>query len=206
VIKLYKATFGTDRTDIFFKCIEYEMDDFDLMTFWRGERFEGVIPEGVRIIVGDGEPPDFTLLPMSWYVFSDRAAARIARRAGEAVQFFDAPLYHHKTRGRIGGYKILNATRRNPCFDLNKSTIRYDSRNPARIEAVLHYAFDEALIPKDLHVFRAAEHFVLMFFSKLLVDDLMTGETLKNLAFLEYGGDEIVELWRWEVETDAARF
>ena len=196
MIRLYKTTFGTDRGGIFIRCLRYEMGGFDLMTFWKGERFEGSIPDDVRIIMSDGGPPDFTLLPISWEVFSDRAAERIACRAGDAVQFFDAPLYDGRTGARITGYKVLNATRRNKCLDMAKAKVRYSAREPSHVETVLHYAFDESLIPPDLHVFRATEFYHAMFFSQQLMQELMAGDVLKDLAFLEYGGDEVREIKR----------
>lgn len=199
MIQLYKPTFGTDRAGVFFRCLRYEMGGFDLMTFWKGERFEGSIPGDVRITMGDGGPPDFTLLPISWYIFSDRAAERIASRAGDAVQFFDAPLYNGKTGVRINGHKVLNATKKSKCLDMEKSKVRYiqfTASNPAPVLSVSHFAFDGSLIPPDLHVFRSAETTVTMFFSRQLMEDLMTGDVLKNLAFLEYGGDEVREIKR----------
>lgn len=196
MICFYTPTFGTNRRGIFFRSLSYTMGSFDLMTFWRGERFEGRIPDDVRVVIGEGATPDFTLLPMDWYVFSDRAAERIARRAGDAVQFLDAPLYHHGTGECMSGCKVLNATKRIRCLDAAKAKIRYSTRDPSHVETVLHYGFDESLIPRDLHVFRAAEFPAAMFFSRQLMEDLMTGDVLKNLAFLEYGGDEVREIKR----------
>lgn len=195
MIRLYIPIFATGKKEAYFRYVDREMAGFDSTTFWNGERFDGKIPSEVRILMSDGKQPDYTHLPTSWDVFSDRAATRIAKRAGDAVQFFDAPLYHQTTGQRIEGYKVLNATRKSHCLDLSKSKIRYDSRD-GTIDTVFHYVFDEALIPKELHVFRAAEQPVVMFFSRQLKDDLMSGNVLEDLAFLEYGGAEVVEIRR----------
>lgn len=195
---LYRPCFSSRSDDEFARFVNYETHSFDLLSFDWGRPFKGVIPEGVRLYLGEGVLGEFMMpIVFGTCIFADRAADIIARLAGAAVQFFDAPLYRQSTGKRIGGYKILNATRAIRCLDMEKAEVEYDEENPDRIDIVHKWAFDESLIPPDLHVFRAAEYLPAMFFSKSLEKELITIQPpLKDLGFLEYGGEEVLTILR----------
>ena len=154
MIKFYTPTYGSTRDDAYARIVKRVTGSFDLLVFMRGKPFTGVIPSDVRIMLGDGVLGDFMSSPVSWEIFSERAARLIEHVSGADVQLFDAPLHRIMTGERIEGFRIVNATRAIRCLDLSKADVSYRGGTPDKIERVHRWVFDEAAIPKDVHVFR----------------------------------------------------
>jgi hypothetical protein len=189
MIKFYTPTFASVRDDSYARVVNRLVGSFDVLTFMRGRAYYGSIPSDVRVILGDGDLGDFISTHVSWKIFSHRAAEMIARRAGDAVQFFDLPLYRAATGEKIDGYQILNSTCAIRCIDLSSAEIVYREDLPDEIFVVHKWVFDERAIPKNIHVFRAAEYISALYFSEQLKNELTTVEPpFKDLGFLEYGG------------------
>ena len=191
MIRFYAPTYSSTHDDEYARVAGRVAGSFDLLTFMRGRPFYGAIPSDVRIMLGEGDLGDFISTHVSWKIFSRRAAEIIARTAGDAVQFFDAPLFRATTGSRVDGYQIINATRAIYCIDLSRADVSYREDSPEKIDRVHRWAFDGSAIPNDLHVFRPAEYLPAICFSKKLTEEMMSAEpAFEDLGFVEYGGDE----------------
>ena len=81
-----------DREDLEFVS-NYEMGEFDLTTFWAGQRFNEEIPSDVRLWVATGNPSDYLANPVSWPIISERLWALIEPLARTTCQLVTVPLY-----------------------------------------------------------------------------------------------------------------
>src|SRR5437899_437358 len=87
---------------------DYEIGEFDATFFWSGEPYPGIIPENVRLLVGEGDPSDFLGNPISWKIVSQRFLGHIARVVPEKdFEIFPAPLYNEKSLKPMEGYSVV---------------------------------------------------------------------------------------------------
>jgi hypothetical protein len=160
-----------------------ETGGFDVREFWRGVRYEGLLPPTVRLDV-EGTPCDFVANPISWPICSSRMADVIERWAANDVQFFDAPLYDSRSKKPIRGYKIVNITRRIECLDLTKTTVAYSKKTKGRLSFVGNPMFiREIAVPPSVHIFRVSEWSSTKIVSDELAEDLVKNK-FTGFAFL----------------------
>src|SRR5439155_7956922 len=89
---------------------DYDMDSFDLRTFWSGKYFEGDIPAGVRVWMSEGEASDYVGNPLSWEIVSERFWGIIRPLVAEHCQLIRVPLYYEKSTTPVRGYTLMNVT------------------------------------------------------------------------------------------------
>jgi hypothetical protein len=148
----------------------YHLDGFKSSLLRSGQRFEGSIPEGVRLSVTEGDPSDYLWNPFSWMIISERFWTIICPLVEQDCQTLHAPLYDQSTRWPIPGYLIINPIRSfaavmNPDFTLQDVVI------------------DSSRVPEGVHIFRMAESPSVTLVSSSVLSAFW-GKGLKGLALL----------------------
>lgn len=148
---------GHDDRDDLEVVNDYEMGDFDLTTLWVGQPLTGQIPNCVRLALNDNpedKASDYLGNPISWQIFSDRAAGAVRSLVEHDVQFFDPPIYDARGR-RVHRYRLLNPTNVIACLDLERSDVAYDDDGEI---SLLSEACVRTSAAKGHHMFRPTEY------------------------------------------------
>jgi hypothetical protein len=151
---------------------DYEMGDFDLMTFWTGQRFSGRIPKCVRVWVEKGEPSDYLSNPIGWEIISERFWRMLRPHVKGQAQTLSVPLYYEGTQKPVPGYRLLNPL---CCV----SALRRKSDADAQTRKL-----DMQRIPDDVDLFRLAESPTTVLISDFILSEI-SGKGLKGLALIK---------------------
>ncbi len=165
---------------------KWERGDFDILSFWEGVRFEGIIPDTVRLYIPlEDEPcpkPDILPNPTSWLIISDHLLEIWKPFMKDDVQIFDAPIYYESDQRRCDGYHIINPLRIVDAIDWDNSIIsRYeDDKSVAYFPKMI---LKKASIGKA-NIFRLKDYLSPIIISPAMVKDLKK-KKCKGLAFLK---------------------
>lgn len=161
-----------DSRDDFESIEQYDVGDFDVTAFWTGERFDGQIPNNVRLNLGQGESVDYVPNPLSWPIISDRLWACIEPIAANTCQLVRAPLFREGNR-RVNGYQIMNVL----------YTIAAAKRDTDGEILLTDLRLELDSIPVGAHLFRLAESKTVLIVSSTFLNHV-SRRGLKGLAFL----------------------
>ena len=148
---------------------DYEMDGFKLTAFWKGMRFEGTIPDSVRITLGEGDPSDYLGNPMSWEIISPDFLNLIMPFIDDNIQLI--PLIMYKDGKKVDRYTLINPLGCvNAVVDIGKDSI-----------PISQMKLDSKAIPPGRHIFRLCHSTTLIVVSQAFVDAIW-GHGLKGIA------------------------
>ena len=162
----------------------WEMGDFDLIKFWKGEKYDGEIPESVRLYIRSEdenlEHPDILPNPVSWLIVSQRLLDFWLPSIKSDIQIFGAPVYRQSDGVKVEGYKLINPICVLSCVDLEKTKTRIDKRGKLTCIGDIYIKKD---CVKGHHMFRAKENMHAVIVSYELAHSL-EGKGFKGLAFI----------------------
>jgi hypothetical protein len=164
---------------------KHDFGEVDATLFCRGVPFDQpAVPECVKLFVNWDKlkRPDYMAGPISWPIASKRFVEVISRAASD-FQALDLKLFalkrNKKTDEVDHGYVVLNATRRIPSINLEKSVVM---KGPFGITVLPHgIVIDGARVPDSVHLFRAEEFPLALLISEELVSD-MKGKKLTGVV------------------------
>ena len=166
---------------------DYDMGDFDLITFWNGIKYEGYIPENVRLYIreGDEELPQASLLanPISWWIFSERLLEHVWHLIKKDVQVFDVPIYIKSDGKKVHGYKLINPICVLDGLDWERSEIIRDDDEEIMYINKIYVKKDKV---DDHHLFRLNGYLYAVIVSDKLAQSLV-GHGFKGIAFIRCG-------------------
>ena len=148
---------------------KYKMGDFRLTVFWKGTRFEGTIPDSVKITLDAGHPSDYLGNPMSWEIISPDFLNLIRPFIDDNIQLI--PLIMYKDGEKIDRYTLINPLGCvNAVVDIGKDSI-----------PISQMKLDSKAIPPGRHIFRLCHSTTLIVVSQAFVDAIW-GHGLKGIA------------------------
>lgn len=159
-----------DRDDLE-SVFDYEMGDFDVMTFWTGQPFKGSLPKSVRVSVDEGDRTDYMGNPMSWQIGSDRLWTTLEPLIGKHCQHMEMPLHYERNKKRVHGYLLLNPTTCIPAANEDDDFM------------VTEVVLDAKLIPPNVHIFRLAQSATVIVISDEVLK-AVRDKKFEGLAFI----------------------
>lgn len=174
--------FDSDRDDLV-TVADYELGGFDIVSFWRGSPLMTGIPESLRIYVDNDMKvlPDYMGNPLALPICSQRFSEHLVSYASSDIELHSAPLFRSGADERLGGYVMVNAVRKVPCLDVERSQVGY--AQDGSLSAVFKYTIASRKVPADMHIFRVAEHPYSILFSDELAQSLR-GKGMSGVAFI----------------------
>jgi hypothetical protein len=165
---LYASHRDADRQ---FRVADYDLDGFDCRLLGKCERISAALPAGLRLWTEGQIPIDYVGNPLSWVICSKRLVDLIMKFASADLQVINAPLFR-KTGEKLENYYTVNILRCIKCIDEKSSVISFKDENRSKIMGIYEYAFVDANIPREVHVFRPAEFPYGVFFSDELAQEI----------------------------------
>ncbi len=158
----YILTFDSNRQDLDV-VDDYDLPDFDVRSFWHGERLEEQLPASIRITLRRGEPADYLGTPISWPIISIRLWERIRDLVERHCQIIGLPLYDSVDGSRVDDYVIMNVT----------TVIRsLAPENWGRTKSIQNLKVDGSKIPSGVDLFRLAESPTILIVSEVFAERL----------------------------------
>ena len=162
----------------------WEGGDFNVLAFWDGLPFEGVIPKEVQLFI---PPEDEGLLkpailpnPVSWLIISDRLLEIWSPYIEEDVQVFDAPIFYELDHRPCQGYRIINPIRVVDCINWDKTVEK--KRPDGTRRAIYNLTLRKDRLGKH-HIFRLEDYLTPLIISPKLVKCLT--DDIHGVAFLK---------------------
>lgn len=126
-----------------------------------GQKFEGPLPDGIRLILRPGRPSDILANPLCLEVVSNRLWDSIAHLIQPDCQIFpNAPVYHPDTNDRVDGFSIINPWRKQRLLPEGAG---------GKDMTIMELRVDHTVVDKNLHIFHPAESEELIVVSEELV-------------------------------------
>ncbi len=160
---------------------------FDLTVFWKGEPFEGEIPNFVKLFIKkeDEDKKQLDLLPnpVSWLIFSERLTEYAYPYIKNDMQVFDPPIFRESDGAKVNGYKLINPIHSIDCLDLSKSKIMRADDGHIKFCSDMHIKED---CVGDHHIFRIKGYFPPVILSDELAKEIRN-KGFTGFAFLRLG-------------------
>ena len=121
-----------------------------------GVVFEGAVPKNVELWVSEGDRADLLPNPLSWLILSDHLFGVFCRYGKDDLQIVGVPILQKDSDEPVHGYNVVNLLRVVSAVNMERSVVTR-AWQPSGPVHVSQFAFDEARVPSDIHIFRPAE-------------------------------------------------
>lgn len=154
--RFYRFTWKADLTDLE-QVSNFETGDFNTDIFASCTRFDGVLPDDIKLWITPGRPTDILANGLGWPIIGERLVEIMKSYSDADLQIVSVPLFNALTKEPILRYKVINILRWVEAIDLEQSVTSHMTILGEKVLNVIEPVFRTALIPSHVHIFRPKE-------------------------------------------------